>query len=192
MSITTSTLTSSPSSWNHPLSIAACILLFSSSSQTPSPTRPVDVSTCLSHSCACLSPLLLSPPSIHLSVRHGSIHGSSIPDQTHVSISAHVSPSISSSWIHPSHSSQHTLISLSPYSNIPFFLVDLPITHPSQLMSISPSVFSLWIHRSQHTPISPSPYSSIHFCPCAFTQLSSTIAHIHLFISFHAPPSIPS
>lgn len=192
MSITISTLIFSPSSWDHPLSIAAVILLFSSSSQAPSPPRSVDVSTCLCHSCACLSPLL-SPLSIHLSIRHGSIHGSFIPDQTHLYISAHVSPSISSSWIHPSHSSQHTPISISPYSNISFFLVDLPITHPSQLMSISPSVFSLWIHRSQHTPISPSPYSSIHFCPCEFTHLIHHSSHpsLHLLSRPSIHPSLP-
>lgn len=167
-SIATSTLTSSLSSWDPHHSIAALILLLSSSSQALSPILPVDVSTSLSHPCACPSPLLLSHPSICPFIMDPS--STAHPCQLKaISISAHISPSISFSWIHPSHSSQHTPIFLSPYSNIPFFLVDSPITYPSQLTFISPSLLTP-LHLSipcgfiiQHTPIAPSPYSFIHF-----------------------------
>lgn len=145
--------------------------------------------------CMSLSTSALS--SIHMSIHHESIiHGSSIPAQTHLSISAHIPPSISFSWIHPSHLSQNTPISLSPYSNIPFFLVDSPITHPSQLTSISPSLLTP-LHLSipcgfinpAHTylPISLLFHS---FCPCEFTHLicHSSCPSLHLL---SCPPIHP-
>lgn len=162
-SIATSTLTSSPSSWDPPCSIAALILLVSSSSQAPSPTLPVDVSTCLSHPCACPSPLLLSHPSqlkpislsllisLLLSLPHGSIH--LIHPSTHLSLYLLTLTFLYFLWIHPLpiHHSSHPSLHLCSHLSVCLFLVDSSI---------------------QHTPISPSPYSSIHF-----VLVNSSVSH---------------
>lgn len=141
-----------------------------------------------------------------------------IPVHVHLHFCSLIRPSIHPPWIHPwlIHPSSNPSLYLCSYLSFHLFLmdpsisfipahthlsislllhpfhVDSPITHPSQLTSISPSLLTR-LHlsfpcgfNSQHTPISPSPCSSIHL-----VLVNSPLSHPCQLTSISPPPLTP-